>query len=185
MKRPVFAALVLAIAGGVAAYTYFEIYLPRRAAGQGLLLYGNVDVRQVNLSFKVPGRISTLAVDEGDRVVAGQAIAALDKLYFENEVAIARAREAAQAANLAKLEHGSRPEEVAQAKANVNLARVAAENNRVTFEREATLLKGSITSKQNFDNAQAAARQSEAAIGPRTDQGEPGSGTLSFGSSIT
>src|SRR5262245_56000242 len=33
-----------------------------------LLLEGNIDVRQVNLAFKVGGRIETLAVDEGDTV---------------------------------------------------------------------------------------------------------------------
>ena len=58
-----------------------------------LELQGNIDVRQVNLSFKVDGRIETLAVDEGDTVKAGQVVATLDKRYFEDELRVARASE--------------------------------------------------------------------------------------------
>jgi len=162
-RRILFVVLGLFVAGaGAGAYFYF--LAPRSSANAPLVLYGNVDVRQVNLSFKVPGRIAAMSVDEGDRVTPGQVVANLDRRYFENELAIAQAREATQEANVAKLEHGSRPEEIAQANANVNLARVVAENNRITFDRQANLLKTSVTSQQNFDNAQAAARQSDAQL---------------------
>jgi HlyD family secretion protein len=93
-----------------------------------LWLQGNIDVRQVNLAFKVEGRIETLAVDEGDAVKAGGVIAGLDKRYFNDELRVARARLNNLAAALAKLEHGSRPEEIDQARA-------------VTAEREATLAR--------------------------------------------
>ena len=36
-----------------------------------LLLYGNVEQRTVDLSFRVPGRIIDMPADEGDRVLAG------------------------------------------------------------------------------------------------------------------
>ncbi len=68
-------------------------------------------------SFKVDGRIETLAVDEGDTVKAGQVVATLDKRYFEDELRVARARRDNLAATLARLEHGSRPEEIAEARA--------------------------------------------------------------------
>ena len=80
-------------------------------------LQGNIDVRQVNLSFKVDGRVETLAVDEGDTVKAGQVVGTLDKRYFEDELRVARALRDNLAATLAKLEHGSRPEEIAEARA--------------------------------------------------------------------
>jgi HlyD family secretion protein len=82
-----------------------------------LHLQGNIDVRQVNLSFKVDGRLATLVVDEGDAVKAGQVIATLDKRYFEDELRVANAVRDNLAANLAKLEHGSRPEEIAATRA--------------------------------------------------------------------
>jgi HlyD family secretion protein len=82
-----------------------------------LVLQGNIDVRQVNLSFKVDGRIETLAVDEGDSVKAGQVIATLDRRYYQDELRVATAMRDNLAAVLAKLEHGSRPEEIGQARA--------------------------------------------------------------------
>ena len=50
-----------------------------------------MDVRQVNLAFKVEGRIESLTVDEGDRVEANQLLATLDKRYFEDELRLASA----------------------------------------------------------------------------------------------
>jgi HlyD family secretion protein len=57
--------LVIAGAAGAGAWYYFD----HRKRDEGrLVLQGNVDVRQVNLAFKVEGRIETLTVDEGDWV---------------------------------------------------------------------------------------------------------------------
>jgi len=162
MRRAiVMPVILLALAAlGYGAYRY----LPRAERGNALALYGNVDVRQVDLSFKVAGRIATLAVDEGDRVTAGQSLATLDKRYFADDLRIARAREANVAANLAKLEHGSRPEEIAQARANVDLATANLDNDRVTLARQKELLTRSVSSLQNYDNANAAFQQSQARL---------------------
>ena len=165
MKRRLIIVVALAVmlAGGWAAYTY--VYLPRERASDGtLVLYGNVDVRQVNLAFKVPGRIVAMAVDEGDRVRMGQEVATLDRRYFEDDLAMARAREAAQEANVAKLEHGSRPEEIAQARANVDAAKSAVEINRLTLDRQSVLVKASVASRQTYDSAVAASHQAEAQL---------------------
>jgi len=154
MKRRIILLLVLLVLAA-ASYGY-----PRTQNNNELTLFGNVDVRQVDLSFKVGGRILTLGVDEGDRVTTGQSIATLDKRYFEDDLRIARARQAAQAANLAKLEHGSRPEEIAQARANVDLATSTLDNDRVTLARQKEMLTTAVSSRQNFDNANAAYQQS-------------------------
>jgi HlyD family secretion protein len=57
-----------------------------------IVLQGNVDVRQVNLSFKFAGRIAKMMVDEGDKVEAGKIVASMEKPYFADEVRLARAR---------------------------------------------------------------------------------------------
>ena len=49
-----------------------------RHDGDQLVLYGNVDIRQVDLSFRVNGRIASVLVDEGDAVAPGQALARID-----------------------------------------------------------------------------------------------------------
>jgi HlyD family secretion protein len=165
MRRRIVIVMALAAiaAAGWALYTY--VYLPRVAANNGaLVLYGNVDVREVNLAFKLPGRIVTMAVDEGDRVKAGEVVATLDKRYFEDDLRIARAKEAAQQANLAKLEHGSRPEEIEQARANVALARSAVELSQITLDRQAVLRKQAVVSQQSYDTAASTLHQSQAQL---------------------
>ena len=129
-----------------------------------LVLQGNIDVRQVNLGFKVDGRIESLAVDEGDSVVAGQVVARLDKRYFEDDLRLARARRDNVAAALARALHGSRPEEIEEARAQVaqqqaTLLRAQQDNDR--FEK--LIGKGAV-SQENFDGAKAALGEAQARL---------------------
>ena len=116
LRRLLLFAAVLS--GGLAAAAWYVIANDHPVEPR-LELQGNIDVRQVNLAFKVEGRIETLAVDEGDSVTAGQVIATLDKRDFADELQLARARRDNAAANLARLLHGSRPEEITEAKAEL------------------------------------------------------------------
>ena len=86
-----------------------RLVVKTRHAGNGeLVLQGNVEVRQVNLGFKVSGRIETLNVDEGDRVRTGQVLASLEKIYFEDTLAQMRAQLGQSEANYTKLKAGNR-----------------------------------------------------------------------------
>jgi len=151
------AALALLVAW--LAYTLF-----RPSADAALVLQGNVDVRQVNLGFKVGGRISEMIVDEGDRVESGKTIASLDKSYFADEVRLAQARVATQAAILARLENGTRPEEIAQARAAVADREAALALADATLQRQETLASRDIASHQRHDEATATAGQAKAAL---------------------
>lgn len=51
-----------------------------------LTLYGNVDIRQVDLGFRVNGRVQSMFFEEGDFVPAGTLMALLDKQPFEDQV---------------------------------------------------------------------------------------------------
>lgn len=138
------------VAAGVAGGAWF--YFAHRPHEESLLvLQGNIDVRQVNLAFKVDGRIETLAVDEGDTVAAGQIIATLDKRYFQDDVRAARARRDNAAANLARLEHGSRPEEIAQARAQLALQQANLALARQNLKRGEELVPGGAISKEELD----------------------------------
>jgi multidrug efflux pump subunit AcrA (membrane-fusion protein) len=97
--------LVLFVAGGVVLVT--------RWGGNDsseLVLYGNVDVREVDLAFNEGDRIVAMHVEEGDQVEAGQLLAELDASRLEHLVLEAEANVAAQRAVVARLEHGSRPD---------------------------------------------------------------------------
>ena len=53
----------------VAVGAYFAL---RGSGAKELVLYGNIDIREVTFGFRVPGRLASLAVDEGDTVRAVQ-----------------------------------------------------------------------------------------------------------------
>jgi HlyD family secretion protein len=123
---------------------------------QDLVLYGNVDLRQVELAFNNNERIAAVLVQEGDRVKRGQILARLNTNRLEPQVAQAEASAAAQRETVAKLHNGSRPQEIAEARANVESARADAINARGQYERRKTLEANSIVSRQDLENAKAA-----------------------------
>jgi len=58
-------------------------------------------------------------------------------------------------ASLARAKNGSRPEEIAKAKADLDNARASEANAKVTLDRTKTLVDEKVMSKQNLDDAQA------------------------------
>ena len=118
----------------------------------------------MNLAFKVTGRIKELLVDEGAAVIEGQKLAALDKVYFEDSLAQARAQREQSAAVLTKMEAGNRPEEIAQAEALVAEREATLANAKVTLDRADKLLKTSVGTQKTYDDAFAIYRQAEAQL---------------------
>jgi HlyD family secretion protein len=80
---------VALIVATTAAFLYSR---HRKAKGNELVLYGNVDIRQVDLGFRVFGRVNELFCDEGDEMEAGQLMATLDPVPYEENVAQLRAK---------------------------------------------------------------------------------------------
>jgi HlyD family secretion protein len=152
-------AAVLLAAGGWFAYSrYFA------ANSEPGLFYGNVDIRDVALGFRVAGRVEHMEVDEGDTVKAGQRLASLDQTPFRDTLALQRANVAQQSANVAKLEAGNRPEEIEQAKAEVAARQAALENARGVLARQQALSRNDYASKQTLDNAAEQQRSAEAQL---------------------
>jgi HlyD family secretion protein len=158
-RRVLLLALLIAAAAG--GYWWFFLNKP---AGGPLVLQGNVEVRQVNLGFKVAGRIEKLNVDEGGVVSTGQTLASLEKIYFNDALAQVRAQRDQMAANYDKLRTGNRPEEIAQARALVAEREATLTNARVTLKRAQSLLSSPAGSQKAFDDAQAAERQDDALL---------------------
>ncbi len=161
MKSRRILLLALLLAAGAGGYWWFFL---RKPAGGPLVLQGNVEVRQVNLGFKVAGRIEKLDVDEGDIVRAGQMLASLEKVYFDDSLAQTRAQREQLAANYEKLRTGNRPEEIAEARALVAEREATLTNARVTLKRAQALLSSPAGSPKAFDDAQAAERQADAQL---------------------
>lgn len=79
---------ILSIAGIVflSIVVLYFIFSNWTTTNKFLTLYGNVDIRDVDLSFRVGGRLMVLKVDEGDAVREGDLVAQLDKEPFQREV---------------------------------------------------------------------------------------------------
>ena len=138
----------------VASYAGYNAWRADRDANT-LTLYGNVDIREVELSFRVPGRLMSMQLDEGDRVKAAQPLAALDPQPYRDALAVAKARVAQAEANLDKFKSGNRPQEVQQARAAVREAEAAFSNAERDFRRQTDLVKSGASSQKSLDAARA------------------------------
>ena len=97
--------------------------------------HGNVDIRQVSLAFNGSDRVKDILVQEGEAVEAGQILARLDTTTLNLQLMQAKAQLAVQQQSLQRLKNGSRPEEINQAKANLNAAQADAQYATQQFQR--------------------------------------------------
>ena len=145
--------LVLAAAAGIAWWL-----ADREAASRQIVLYGNIDLREVDLAFNGSQRIAKVLAQEGDHVRKGQVLAQLDTSRLTPQLEQAEARADSQAAVVRRLRNGSRPQEIAQARANVALAQADARQARGNFLRVRQVFQsssGRAVSRQDLDNAKA------------------------------
>ena len=157
-------ALTLAVLAATGAAWWLTHRHPR---SHEIVLYGNVDLREVNLAFNDSQRIASVLVQEGDRVRKGEVLARLDTSRLQPQLAQAEARAAAQRAVVQRLHHGSRPEEIAQARANLVLAQANARQARDNRRRVEALYgssSGRAVSRQSVDDAKAQADVADAKV---------------------
>ena len=101
-QRIAILAVMLALIGG---YLWWQ-----GRPADGSILYGNVDIREVQLAFRQPGRVTQMAFDEGDSVTAGARLATLDAQPYQDALAAAQAQVQVAQAELGKLRRGLRPQ---------------------------------------------------------------------------
>ncbi len=143
---------VVVILAGLALWWW----LGRTPRATELVLYGNVDLRQVELPFNGSERVAEVLAQEGDHVARGQVLARLDTSRLVPQVAKTEADAAAQEQAVLRLHHGNRPEEIAQARANAEAAAADAANARAQYERLRSLAEsssGRAVSRQDLDAA--------------------------------
>jgi HlyD family secretion protein len=93
-----------------------------------LTLYGNVDVRQVDIGFRVPGQVTELFFEEGDFVKQGTLMTTLDKTPYDDQVR--------------------------QAAANLEAVKANLKNAEILLQRRKELFPVGGVSKEDLDNAQ-------------------------------
>jgi len=157
MKARVLVAGVVLIAAIGAAFA-FRDRLPGPWGAPpppaGLVASGTVEATEAQLGFASAGRIEEVAVREGDRVAAGDELSRLDRSEMMARRDEAQSRIDSARALLRELEHGSRIEEVAQAKAARDAAGKRVEDAARDLERSRTLHQGGAIPKEALDKAE-------------------------------
>ena len=120
-KKILILILLIILIAGICSVLYFK----NRKTSNELTLYGNIEIRQVDLSFQVAGRIEKLLKEEGDTVKAGELIAIMDDKDYRT--------------NLEKAE------------ADVEKTLAVKSDAESKFERNAPLVSDNTISKQDYD----------------------------------
>lgn len=162
MKRKIRWILpVLVVAVGIAGAAF--LVLERGEKPRNVLqLFGNIDLREVQLAFHATGRVRSVFVEEGAQVGAGQLIAELDPERYAESLDRAGAQAGAQEQVVAELMAGSRPEEIQAARARVKAAQAALADAEQIHRRAAALAVSQYVSRQKLESAEAALKSARA-----------------------
>jgi len=148
-KKMVIAAILVSVLGTLALWRLGP-WSGRRDGGS-VLASGTVDATEVVVSFRVAGILRDRPVEEGSRVKVGDLLGSLDDREATARLHQAEAAEQAAQARLKDLQSGYRPQEIAEARAQVELARTNLMNLEVESQRSETLFGGGAISRQRRD----------------------------------
>ena len=153
-KRKVIILILLLILLTFGGFYYQKTVGHRQSEGE-LQLYGNVDIRQVEVAFYGTGRIKNIFVHEGDRVKVGQLLAEIDPVRMQADLKQKKAELLFQQQVVTRLEHGSRPEEIQAARDKVNALKAQVDDAQLTYKRQKQLYAKNGIARQKVDDAQA------------------------------
>ncbi|HSR67613.1 MAG TPA: efflux RND transporter periplasmic adaptor subunit [Acidobacteriota bacterium] len=119
---------------------------------------------RISLGSKVTGKVAWIGVDKGDKVKKDELLVKLDDREFQAQVDQAQADLQSARAVLAELEAGSRPEEIARAKAELQRRQAEADFAKLEWERLKSLLDSAVVSQQEVDNASTRYDMARAAV---------------------
>ena len=149
---------ILVVAGGIAWWqTSVTSHEP-------VVLYGNVDIRELSLAFRVGGRVAEVLVDEGDAVKVGQVLARLDPAPLDISLHAARAQLSAVGARNALFHEGYRSEDIAQAGGRQLAAKAALVEADAELARQQQMLPAGATAQHHVDLALSARDQAQAQL---------------------
>lgn len=129
-KKTIALVLIILILAGVGCRFYYQ----KIQENEPVTLYGNVDIRQVNMAFRVDGRLQKMNFEEGDLVKQGDVLAEVDSEPILNKLN--------------------------QAKASLKQAEAVLENAQIVYKRKTGLCKTKTIAVQECDDA--TARRDEA-----------------------
>jgi HlyD family secretion protein len=155
MKRLIRIIILVVLVSAVILGVRWFLQAEGNQSASELRIYGNIDIRKADLAFNEQERIAQVLVEEGDRVTVGQVLAILQTNRLEAQIEEAKAQIAAQQEVVKRFESGTRPQEIEQARAEVEAAKATVRNSMLNFERIGKTSGAGATSRQALDNARA------------------------------
>jgi HlyD family secretion protein len=161
MKRiiPVLILLAAAVAAGV---FFYPRWTRKAVPANQITLSGNIEAHESLVSFKVPGRIVDLPVEEGQQVAQGALLARLDDADYKQKVRIGEATVGVRQSSLALTLAGTRHQEVRAAEQTLNDARADLEQKKLDNGRAQRLFARDEVSAQERDQAATALMRAQA-----------------------
>ena len=126
--------------------------------------------KEVELSFRVGGRVVELPVRGAMDVAQGDVIARLDARDFETQIAQLQSQRDQAAAQLAALKAGARAEEVAALEAAVVSAQAQLDQAQDQVERTRQLVERGVAAAAKLEQDEAAFRVAQAALEAEREQ---------------
>ncbi|MDP1668640.1 HlyD family secretion protein [Phaeovulum sp.] len=125
---------------------------------------GYIEADYIYVAATSAGRLSEIAVREGDKVAPGQPLFRLDEGTYAAALAAAMAQVAAAAANLDNLQTGARPEEIAVLRAALASAEAQRQLAASTLERSERLIASGSATVAQLDAQRAALAAAKAQV---------------------
>lgn len=154
-KRKKIAAILAVLLLAGSAYWLYREYFP--AQKSVIEATGTIEATSVQLSAKVSGTVKTISIKAGDYVKKGQLVAEISRNDLiaqreRDELAVLKAEAA-----LADLLSGAREQEIKEAEAAVNTARVNYNRSVDDFKRAEALFQAGAIPQVEYEKAEAAA----------------------------
>jgi HlyD family secretion protein len=166
MKRILLIIIISAVIGGLLYYFFTR---EKTEGNSYIKVSGNIETTEVDVGFKISGRIVSRYFEEGDWVDKRKVLAKLDDEDLRNRLEVARATLLSTEARLSKLLAGSRPEEIRGAEATLNQAKSNLENKEAHYERMKPLFERGVIPKETLDNAEAGFKIAKASFQSATE----------------
>ena len=155
-KKHIVVVAFIAVVLGIAGWFFYDWYSSQQKT-ERLEMSGNVDIREVNLAFRISGRVQSVLVDEGDVIgQSGQLLAVIDEQPLRNTLNEAKANLAAAQAALDMMVAGYRQEDIAQAQAQLRAQQAQLVNAQRMFARQQSLAGTGAVPSSAMDDARAA-----------------------------
>jgi membrane fusion protein YbhG len=149
----------------VAAALALGFFWPFGRRPETLRLTGVVEIQEVRLGSKIGGRVQEVLVSEGDVIHAGRVLVRFEAPELRAQRDQWRAQVRATKAAWAKAEHGPRPQEIEQGRADLASARADEKLAAQNFTRVDQLYQTNALARADFDAAHAAVVSARARSG--------------------